>query len=257
MWDAVTDPASGLPANTAKVNVSIEQQSPGRATLVIAPDAEWFLDPARVWPVTVDPTYATGTVATAFDTWVQSDVTTDQSASAELRVGSWNSGVTKTRSFLNFSTATFQGKSILGATLSLFESYSHSCTPSKFLVKSATPASTATRWSNPPTIGSQYGEATVAKGNSSSCPAGRVEVPITGLAQAWSTAAYGTGGLALVAASETDSEGWKRFHSTEGAGDPFINITWNRARPHPRCRRSPPRWRMRRRAGRVCCTRRI
>lgn len=228
MWDAVTDPASGLPANTARVNVTVEQQSPGHATLVITPDAAWFLDPARVFPVTVDPTYATGSAVPSFDTWVQSDVTTDQSASAELRVGSWDGGVTKTRSFLNFATAPFQGKQILGATLSLFESYSHTCTASTFLVKSAITASTATRWTNQPGTGGQYGSATAAKGFSSACPAGRVEVPITGLAQAWSEASYATGGLAVVAANENDSNGWKRFHSTEGAGDPFISITWNR-----------------------------
>lgn len=228
MWDAVVDERSGLPVNTAKVDISLEQVSAGRATLVIAPDPAWVMDSSRVAPITVDPTYATATTGAAFDTWVQSDVTTDQSASAELRVGSWDSGATKTRSFLNFATSTFSGKQILGATLSLFESYSHTCTPSTFLVKSATPASTSTRWTSQPTIGGQYGSANIAKGNSASCPAGRVEVPITGLVDAWSTATYPTGGMALVAQNETDSNGWKRFHSTEGAGDPFISFTWNR-----------------------------
>src|SRR6202007_1725231 len=72
MWDAVTDEATRMPTNTAAVKMSIEQASPGKATLVIAPDAKWFLDPARVFPVTVHPTYANTSVLTSFDTFVQS-----------------------------------------------------------------------------------------------------------------------------------------------------------------------------------------
>ncbi len=39
---------------------------------MVAPDAKWFLDPARVFPVTVDPTYATASAYAKFDTFVQS-----------------------------------------------------------------------------------------------------------------------------------------------------------------------------------------
>lgn len=227
MWDAAIDSRSGDPVNRARVAVSVEQQSSGQATLVIAPDANWILDPARQFPVTVDPTYATGQAFASFDTWVQTGVTTDQSASPELRVGS--EGSVTTRSYLNFPTAPFKNKQILGATLSLFESYSASCTPSSFDARSASTASTSTRWTAQPTIGQVYGSTSVARGFSAGCPASRVAVQVTDLVKAWSTAAYATGGLALWATNEADANSWKKFHSSEGAGLPFISYSWNRA----------------------------
>jgi hypothetical protein len=83
MWDSAPDGEQ----NRVAVKVSVEQVSAGKATLVIAPDAAWFMDAARVFPVTVDPTYVTGTTKAVFDTWIRSGVTTDQSASNDLQVG--------------------------------------------------------------------------------------------------------------------------------------------------------------------------
>ncbi len=87
MWDAVKDPASGDPVHKTVVKVAVEQVSRGKATLVIAPDAKWFMAPERVFPVTVDPTYVTGTLKSTFDTWVQTGVDSDQSEAVDLRVG--------------------------------------------------------------------------------------------------------------------------------------------------------------------------
>ncbi len=224
MWDAQTDERSGEPVNRAKVDLRVEGDF-----LVVAPDPAWFMDAKRKFPVTVDPTYAAATGKPSFDTWVQTDYTSDQSASQELKVGTYNGGGVKARSFLNFPTAPFKGKQIVSASLSLYETWSYSCTASGIVVKSAQLASTSTRWTAQPTIGSQYGSASFAKGHDSGCPAGRTAVPVTNLVKAWSTASYATGGLALMAASETDSNGWKRFRSTESATPPFISFTYNRA----------------------------
>jgi hypothetical protein len=194
---------------------------------VVAPDRTWFTDPKRVYPITVDPTYANENAFSSFDTWVQTGVTTDQSTSARLRVG--HNGTATARSFLSWPVAPFKNKHILGATLSLFETDSASCTPSTFLVRSATLASTATRWTSQPTIAGSYGSATVAKGHDSGCPAGRVSVNITGLVDAWSQASYPTGGMALTAQNEGDPNSWKEFTSNDnGTGLPFINFTYNR-----------------------------
>ncbi|WP_020393307.1 hypothetical protein [Kribbella catacumbae] len=107
MWDSVKNEHTGQPVNTATVNVTVEQVSPGTATLVIAPDATWFLDPARVFPVTVDPAYANTPVYSSFDTFVQSGYTSDLSSTADLRAG--KNGTTTERSFLNFAGAAFDG----------------------------------------------------------------------------------------------------------------------------------------------------
>ncbi|WP_233225892.1 DNRLRE domain-containing protein [Amycolatopsis sp. CA-126428] len=228
MWDAAVDRRSGEPTNRTPVKTAVETAANGAATLVVTPDARWFNDVKRTYPITVDPTYAAGTAYSSFDTWAQSDYTTDQSASPELKVGTYNDGAVKARSFLNFSVAPFTGKQIVSANLFLFETWSYSCTASAFVVRSSTPASTATRWTSQPTIGAQYGSASWAKGHDGNCPAGRVSVPITGLVQAWSNATYPTGGLTVMAANEADSNSWKRFHSSEGSADPYISYTYNR-----------------------------
>ena len=224
MWDAKTDERSGEPVNRAKVDLRVEGDF-----LVVTPNAGWFMDAGRSFPITVDPTYAAATAKPSFDTFVQSDYTSDQSASDELKVGTYNGGSVKARSFLNFPTAPFKGKQIVSASLSLYETWSYSCSASAVVVKSATPATTSSRWTAQPTIGSQYGSASFAKGHDSGCPAGRTAVPVTNLVKAWSTASYPTGGLALMAGSETDSNGWKRFRSSDSGTPPFISFTYNRA----------------------------
>jgi RHS repeat-associated protein len=222
MWDStMTGEQDKKP-----VKVTVEQASPGKATLVIAPDAAWFMDPARVFPVTVDPTYVSGTAKAVFDTWVRSGVTTDQSASTDLQVG--YDGSFWARSFLNFTTAQFAGKDILSANISLWQHSSLSCTPTSMSVRSSTPATTDWRWTNQPALGAAYGSVSSAKGFSSACPGGRITVPMTDLAKAWSTASYPVGGMALTATNEQDARTYKKFYSTAGIADPFITLTWNR-----------------------------
>ena len=229
MWDAEVDERSGEHVNRAAVGISVETAVDGSANLVVTPDPVWFNDPKRTYPITVDPTYAVGTAYSSFDTWVQSDYTTDQSTSSELKLGTYNGGAVKARSFLNFSVAPFKGKQIVSAHLSMFETWSYSCTPSTMIVRSTHElASTATRWTAQPTFGSQYGSTNVAKGHDSGCPAGRMSVPITPLVQAWSNAPYTVGGMVLMAGNEADSNSWKRFHSSESTADPYVSYTYNR-----------------------------
>ncbi|GAA3096917.1 hypothetical protein GCM10010530_22050 [Kribbella aluminosa] len=226
MWDAVLDEHTQMPVNNVPVKMSVEQASAGKATLVIAPDAAWLMDPARVFPVTVDPTYAVSTTLPSFDTWVQSAYPDDLSGTIDLRVGM--NGTKTERTFMNFATALFKGKDVVSSFLSVWQYGGVSCTPTVVNVRAVQPVSTATRWSNQPTLGSVYGSLNATKGFSSACPGGRIEIPMTSLAQAWSNAAYDTGGLALVAANEADVNSWKRFYASGGPADPYISFTWNR-----------------------------
>ncbi|WP_344222663.1 DNRLRE domain-containing protein [Kribbella sancticallisti] len=231
MWDAVSDEHTGMPVNTAPVSMSVEQVSPGKATLVIAPDASWLLDPARVFPVTVDPTYANTPLYSTFDTFVQSGWPNDLSSTVDLRAG--KNGTTTERSFLNFAGASFQGKDITAASLSLYQYGATTCTATQLNLHAALPASTSTRWtSQPVTSSTVWGSVSAAKGFSSACAAGRISVPMTGLAQYWSGQTDATVGVALKAANEADANAWKRFVSSEGDADPYISLTWNRP-PNP------------------------
>lgn len=71
-WDAAADPGSGEPASVAPVVLSVVQHNPGQAQLTITPDPGWVGDPARVFPITVDPAYAQASLVATFDTFTQS-----------------------------------------------------------------------------------------------------------------------------------------------------------------------------------------
>lgn len=228
-WDAVVDPRSGDHPNVTSVKVSLAQKGKGKAVLSLAVDPAWASDPARVFPITIDPTYATGSnVTTSFDTYVQKDKTWDTSAETELRVGTSDGGSSiVARSFLNFANS-FTGKDIKSASLSINETWSYSCTAKTVTAYKSGTASTSTRWSAQPSVTtSASGSLSVAKGYSSSCPDARISIPVTNIADAWSATSATTVALRL-SASETDSYGWKKFASRETSTDPYITYTYNR-----------------------------
>ncbi|MEP7370126.1 MAG: DNRLRE domain-containing protein, partial [Dermatophilaceae bacterium] len=228
-WDAVVDPNSGEHTSTAPVAMGVTHSGKGRAVLTLTPDQGWLTDPARVFPITIDPTYASGgNVAASFDTYVSKAYpSATYSTGTELKVGTYNGGADAARSFLTFPLAAFKSKQIISASLSLYESWSWSCTARAFYVYNALGATSATSWSNQPAGVTNYGSLNVAKGFSSSCAAARVSVPITSLISAWSGSTSSAGGIRLHA-SETDNYGWKKFYSLETSQDPYITFTYNR-----------------------------
>lgn len=232
-WDARYDPASGTSPNIAPVSMTVEQHSPGRAVLVVTPDAGWLADPATVFPVTVDPTYAAlPTAYTSFDTFVQGGISSSQSGSTELRLGTYN-GSTVARSYLSFPTSAMAGKRIMSATLSLHAIHSYSCNARNWEVWSAALADSSTTWANQPPFYNRYSTTSVTRGYSSSCAAGWVNVDIRSLAQAWADNGRDTAGLGLKAADETDPYGWKKFSSSETSADPHVSVTYDRAPGQP------------------------
>ncbi len=131
-FDAEMDDRSGLPANTTVVDLEVVPTAgKGQAELVVSVDRKWLADPARVFPVTVDPTYALLSVAPSMDTYVLKSATYQTYASDdELLVGTYNGGGDIARSFLNFPTSAIVGKQVMSANLSLYEHWSWSCTAS-------------------------------------------------------------------------------------------------------------------------------
>lgn len=229
-WDAATEPVSGEHLNVSPVALAVTQHSRGRATLTITPDAEWMNDPAREYPVTIDPTYAAlSAVYPSFDAFVQTSYSSDQSGATELKLGTYDGGSTVARSFINFPTSSFRGKKIMSASLSLYAVHSYSCTARNWQVWNTGTASTATRWTAQPTWASLQATTSVTKGYSSSCPDARVTVDVKNLITSWAAGTASTGTMGLKAESETDSYGWKRFSSSETTNDPYLSITYDRA----------------------------
>lgn len=231
MWDAKIDEASGLPAAETLVETSIETEGK-TPVLVLKAGREWLQDPARQYPVTIDPTWTSG----ASDTWVQQDVPGSKAGDLELRVGTFNGGTLTSRSFLQFASTALTGKKITKAELRLHNYYSYSCTSSPIKVQRVTSAwvSTDVRWTAQPTATvAGEGSNNVSKGYSSSCAAGQVFYPITSIAQHWADNPTQNFGVRLIAADETSNNTWKRYRSanyidgTTAPEEPTFVVTYN------------------------------
>jgi hypothetical protein len=116
MWDAKVDPATGQPvARALAVRLSKRAAKAGKAgvDLALTPDAAWLNDPARVFPIILDP--AINPELTTFDTFVQQGSTTDFSGDNDLQFGTTSGNVT--RSFLSWDTSQLENAVINSATV--------------------------------------------------------------------------------------------------------------------------------------------
>lgn len=172
MWDAETDTTTGRPANVEPVDFTVtagntdltplDPAKTGKLALSVAADRDWLTDPDRTFPIMIDPTYQDGSSQVSFDTYVRGGDTVDHSSDGELWLG--YDGTAASRSFLNVSTSGLAGRKIMSGSLTLWESWSASCAASSWSAYAAGTASTATRWTAQPTIGSKYATSTATKG---------------------------------------------------------------------------------------------
>ncbi|WP_416624835.1 DNRLRE domain-containing protein [Micromonospora sp. LOL_023] len=126
MQDSSVDAKTGLPAQSAAVSMDLVQVDGGPALRLVA-DRGWLADPARVFPVRVDPTVTTGPDG---DVFVDSDPATGATVQNgnHLQVG--YSGGVGSRTFLNFdvSSAVTDAKPIIAsAYLRLFLNHRVRC----------------------------------------------------------------------------------------------------------------------------------
>jgi RHS repeat-associated protein len=236
MWDSRIDPASGLPADTAKLGMTVGVPATPAPVIgatgnviTLTPPTSFFSDPKVKYPVTIDPSVTEGSNG---DTFVRSDspTTTYQSYTpGELQVGTYNSGTSVARSFLNFSDAGWEGQDVTAATLKLYEFHSYNCTASTLNVYYANAESASTDWNNQPAINTSYsGSVTTAKGYSSACAAAYISINVKNVAAVASTRGLSTIGMSL-RASETADGGWKRFNSADATSNkPSLVVTYDR-----------------------------
>jgi hypothetical protein len=102
MVDSSFNPASGGQTRSNKVTYTLVSDGAGWA-LRMDLDAGWLGDPARVYPVVVDPTFG----PEADDTFVSSNENahSNNSGDTELLIGTYNGGVERTASYLHFDQA--------------------------------------------------------------------------------------------------------------------------------------------------------
>ncbi|GAA0378051.1 hypothetical protein GCM10009541_20670 [Micromonospora gifhornensis] len=240
MQDSKVDPQSGAPAESSAVSFELVTVD-GQLALKVVADPAWLNDPAREYPVRVDPTTTTGTTG---DVYVDNDSSTTNHNGDNLPVGTYNGGTVKARSFIHFDEFDddgLMGKRITAAKLKLFHTWSYDCTSHKpfnvHRVNEAWTVANLTTGSYPgPAISSSIGSLTIAD-NYPACTntnavrsTGKwVTVPLAvDTFNDWSTGGMNEG-LALTA-SVSDSTAWKRFTAANysaGAYKPYLELTYS------------------------------
>jgi len=76
--------ATGVSAGTARAGVADAAEGTGEVTLEVSADPAWLTDPARTFPVTLDPAIRIGPVG---DTYVKEGDTVDRSGYNDLQLG--------------------------------------------------------------------------------------------------------------------------------------------------------------------------
>lgn len=229
----VATDSAGHPAEQEVVTRLVSQDGT-KATVSVSVDRAWLADPARRFPVAIDPTFTqTPTASGALDTYVHSNIlNTPQSNATELRVGEAYGTTHQRRALLRFNTSSLVGpnRQVLSANLSLMNTYSPSCGSLRAVeVRSlGGPFDANTVWSNQPGFGgTTIPSAPFARGYDSSCPAAVVDVDIQTLAQKWVNGSANHG-MAIKAVDEADSLAGKTFLSGETVFPPTLTITYNR-----------------------------
>jgi RHS repeat-associated protein len=234
MWDATVDKVSG--EHTRRVPVAMKVVKKGSAIdLVVTPDAKFLADKDTKYPVTVDP--STSSLGNVFDTYVQQGETGDLSADTELDFG--NPGTTNSngtprtaQSFVSWNTAPIADSLVSSARLSLwnFHSANIDCSAQPWQVWSSPAASTASRWTNRPTMTAMKAESTETRGNPGCAtqPDGWINADVTTLAQEWASAKATRGHIGIRAKSESTVAQWKRVNSANAAANPpKLVVTYN------------------------------
>ncbi|MEV8451632.1 DNRLRE domain-containing protein [Streptomyces sp. NPDC052095] len=226
MWDATVDKVSGEHTNRARVGMKVVRTK-GGVDLVITPDADFLAAPGTVYPVTVDP--STGSLGNVFDTYVQQGETVDWSTDKELDWGNPGTknanGTPRTaESFISWNTTPIQDALILSAKLSLwnFHSANTDCKPYPWEVWASPAASTASRWTNRPTMTAKRATSTETRGNTGCTgqPDGWINADVTTLTQEWASAKSTRGHMGIRASSESVVAQWKRVNSANAASNP-------------------------------------
>lgn len=196
-------------------------------TLRVTLDDAWLKDPARRFPVLVDPTVTKFDASTMYVQRDSSGQNFAEVGTGELRAGTVvDKGVRiNTASYLQFAGLenTLRNHKIFGAQLGITNWWSYSCSARSVSVHPVTtPWSPSKSHRYPgPSFGNELGTASFAYGfiargaSRSNCPqaTARIDLGAGGrdLVQKWVTGQETNNGL-TVRASETDEYGWKKFY---------------------------------------------
>jgi hypothetical protein len=213
---ASTTDGPGDGAHTASVGVTTTSSA-----IDLKPSQQLLTGTSTVYPVYIDPGwFPSGSKDSAWSTITPSYPDTNYwnttpEPNGHMQVG--NAGSILSRTLIDFpiNTTTLSGATINSATLNITEDWSYSCdarvvnvyAPGPTLIQSN---ATWNSWAGV-NMGSAIASANVAYGYDSSCPAHGVGFDVTGTVRADVNANKKIQTFALIAGSESDEYGWKKF----------------------------------------------
>ncbi|SHG56304.1 RHS repeat-associated core domain-containing protein [Streptoalloteichus hindustanus] len=239
MTDSKVDPTTGDPTTSYGVTYKLVDHN-GQQALAVELDQAWLDDPARQYPVSVDPTVAT--VNSSESMYVEKSTSGYNKrfdGAQELRVGRANSGGVDltAASYVKFGDlgpgGSLHNHKIFGAQLYLTNYWSWSCQPRPVTVHPV-----LTDWGTGgypgPGVGDSLAEKSFAHGyiglgqSASPCPTTPELIDLgeggRDLVQRWVKGEQVNHGLS-VRASETDVFGWKKFAGHGTANPPRLFVT--------------------------------
>lgn len=240
MQDSHVELPTGEPSTSSDVTYELVQTGTDWALRVTAGQA-WLQDPARVYPVRMDPSITTYTTTDAF---VDNDTSTPASTQngTSLAVGYDNESPARSYiHFDNFGADGLANRQITAVTLRLWHTWSWDCTTHlpvtvHPVTQQWTDTALGTSTLPGPTVGSAIGTLTIADNNPACTNTGADRSKGAWRDVALSTATFNTWaggganyGLSL-RASETDPKSWKRFTSSDFSGgslEPRLIVTYN------------------------------
>ncbi|MET9652164.1 LamG-like jellyroll fold domain-containing protein [Streptomyces sp. NPDC006460] len=240
MEDSKKAPNSNEGVISSGVTYDIVRERSGQV-LVVKLDRKWLADPARVYPVKVDP--SVNGLEAASGTYVESPFNQNFSSDTVLKVGTYDGGAHKAASFLKFNglDTTLKNAYVINANLSLYNTWSGSCTARPVTVHEITSnwsEGTTSSYPGPATGGAlgskSFAHAWRPEGTTSwPCgPAAWEAIPLgesgRRLVDDWTHSRKANYGLAVKAATD-DSKTWKQFGSDEyPSGKPSLDVTWSK-----------------------------
>lgn len=230
MWDSPVTPEG---KRMALVNRPGEGPDPGSrheamglridgGALTLTPDRAMLADPATRYPVYLDPSVSAPRGAWT-SVWKKYPTTNYLNSSDVARVGHENDTGQTNRSFFQMNTGTaIHGKQIIKATFRTYETWAWSCNKREVQLWLTGAISKSTTWNNQPSWSQKLQTLNVAKGWSTSCPAGGVEFDATAAAVKAAASKWSNITLGLRATSETDTYAWKKFRN-----NPVLVVEYN------------------------------
>jgi hypothetical protein len=205
----------GVPATMTPIRTTVETGETGLA-VVLRPDARWMRDPARVYPITIDPTLNPAKVT--FDTYVRQSTGTNAHTANDLWLGLYaTEPPTIARSFVTWDSTVLKGKHITKAAVKFTNFWSHTCTATGWQIWTTSAANSGHTYASQPTWASAASATSTQTKGGTGCADGTVEIDGRAFFQHFAKANSATAHMGLRAQDETKTAGFKQFRSSQGA----------------------------------------